>query len=259
MTIEHLSGSEISVQSISKGYLDRDGYQLVLDDISFDVSRGEVLAICGLSGVGKSTLLRLIAGLVELTQGQILVNGEQVTSPPEKMGFVTQDFSRSLLPWLNVEDNVALPLRGRKIEKVERAKRSDEVLSAVGLADVASYYPWQLSGGMQQRVALARAIIVRPNLLLLDEPFASVDAHIRLELEDLVASLVQDFKITTILVTHDVDEAIYLADRVLVLSSSPARIKMQLQVDLSRPRDQLVTRSSNQFITLRRELYLSLR
>ncbi len=160
---------------------------------------------------------------------------------------------------MTVAGNVALPFRGHSITKAERAPLIKNILSAVGLSDVAHYYPWQLSGGMQQRVAIARALITQPRLLLLDEPFASVDAHIRLELEDLVAGLVREHGITTVLVTHDVDEAVYLSDRVIVLSSTPATVRMELTVDLAKPRDQIQTRSHKRFIALRSELYLGLR
>ena len=244
-------GFEVIIDSVSKGFLDKEKHVPVLDNVSFKISPGEVVAICGLSGVGKSTLLRLIAGLIPLSQGQIFVDGKIVSSPPEKMGFVIQDYSRSLLPWMTVAGNVALPFRGHPVSKVERAPLIKEILSAVGLSDVAHYFPWQLSGGMQQRVAIARALITQPRLLLLDEPFASVDAHIRLELEDLVAGLVRDHRITTILVTHDVDEAVYLSDRIIVLSSTPATVRMELTVNLPEPRDQLNTRSLSKFIELR--------
>jgi NitT/TauT family transport system ATP-binding protein len=252
-------GFEVEVRSVSKGFLGREKHVPVLENVTFQAASGEVVAICGLSGVGKSTLLRLIAGLIGLSQGQILVGGEIVTKPRENMGFVTQDYSRSLLPWLTVAGNVALPFRGHHVPRSERVQRVTNILSAVGLSDVSSYFPWQLSGGMQQRVAIARALIVRPRLLLLDEPFASVDAHIRLELEDLVAGLIREHGITTILVTHDVDEAIYMADRVVVLSATPASVRMEIVVDLPEPRDQLSTRSLERFISLRKELYLALR
>jgi NitT/TauT family transport system ATP-binding protein len=175
------------------------------------------------------------------------------------MGFVTQDYSRSLLPWFSVEKNVALPFRGKNIDKEKRRKAVQEILESVGLTQFAKYYPWQLSGGMQQKVAIARALILSPRLLLLDEPFASVDAQLRLELEDLVATLVSKKKITTIIVTHDMDEAIYMADRVILLSGSPAKIKKIYVVSLEKPRNQIVTRENSTFLKLRNELYEDLK
>ena len=252
-------GFAVSVKGISKTYSHAKTESLVLKDLSFEVASGEVLAICGLSGVGKSTLLRIIAGLIPATSGAVFINGEEVLKPSERMGFVTQDYSRSLFPWLNVAHNVALPFKGHAVPKPEQAERVKQVLISVGLGEASSYYPWQLSGGMQQRVAIARALVMKPRLLLLDEPFASVDAHVRLELEDLVAHLVEENSITTILVTHDVDEAVYLADRAITLTGAPARVGMELEIDLVRPRIQVFTRADAQFSRLRNQLYLGLR
>ena len=183
----------LEILNLSKNF-ENNGAQLkVLENISIVVNSGEFIAICGRSGVGKSTLIRMIAGLVNPSSGTVVIDGELVVNPPNSMGFVTQDYSRSLLPWFSVEKNIALPFITKNISKSERIKKVDEVLKSVGLADFAKYYPWQLSGGMQQRVAIARALVLDPKLLLLDEPFASVDAQIRLELEDLIARIVFDF------------------------------------------------------------------
>ena len=249
----------LEILNLSKNF-ENNGAQLkVLENISIDVNSGEFIAICGRSGVGKSTLIRMIAGLVNPSSGTVVIDGELVVNPPNSMGFVTQDYSRSLLPWFSVEKNIALPFITKNISKSERIKKVDEVLKSVGLADFAKYYPWQLSGGMQQRVAIARALVLDPKLLLLDEPFASVDAQIRLELEDLIARIVFEKKITTIIVTHDIDEAIYLADRVILLSDSPASVSKVIQVKLARPRSQTETRSDPKFVKLRTQLYASLR
>jgi NitT/TauT family transport system ATP-binding protein len=249
----------LSVESLSKSFPHEDRDVEVLKNVDFEIIDGEIVAVCGLSGVGKSTFLRLLAGLIPPTSGTVKIDGNVVIRPPEKLGFVTQDYSRSLLPWLTVFGNVAMPFRGQEISKNERSSRVQEMLVAVGLADAAKYFPWQLSGGMQQRVAIARALVVQPKLLLLDEPFASVDAHVRMELEDLVAELVRSHGITAILVTHDIDEAIYMADRVLVLSGSPAKVSLEIKVALPHPRNQIETRSDERFISLRKKLYLGLR
>jgi len=254
-----LAGSAISVKSVSKSFANATGSTHVLENVSFAVSPGEIVALCGLSGVGKSTLLRIIAGLIPASAGEVIVDGVRITKPPAQLGFVTQDYSRSLFPWLTVERNVGLPFKKGSISKEEKAAKTAQALASVGLEDVAKLYPWQLSGGMQQRVAIARALVVAPKLLLLDEPFASVDAHVRLELEDLVAKLVQTSGVTTILVTHDVDEAVYLADRVITLTGTPATVGMSLEIDLARPRSQTSTRSDKGFSELRNTLYLGLR
>ena len=249
----------IKITGVSKVYSNGDSELKVLSNISLEISDGEFVAICGRSGVGKSTLLRIIAGLVNPTTGSISIAGKVVLDPPDAMGFVTQDYSRSLLPWFTVEKNVALPLKRMKISKTEKQAKVLEILDSVGLRNFAKYYPWQLSGGMQQRVAIARALVLDPKLLLLDEPFASVDAQIRLELEDLIASVVRQKKITTIIVTHDIDEAIYLADKVILLANQPAQLKQVIAVRLKRPRNQIDTRSDPKFVKLRTSLYSSLK
>ena len=249
----------IELKKLSKSYTNGKSELQVLNNVSLEVKDGEFLAICGRSGIGKSTLLRMVAGLISPTSGSVNIEGSLVTEPPESMGFVTQDYSRSLLPWFSVEKNVALPFKRSKISKVEKKTRVDSVLAAVGLSDFAKFYPWQLSGGMQQRVAIARALVLDPKLLLLDEPFASVDAQIRLELEDLIADLVMQKQITTIIVTHDIDEAIYLSDRVVLLSDHPASIGKIFPITLKRPRSQIVTRSDPKFIKIRTQLYSALR
>ncbi len=249
----------IEINKLSKSYANGESDLQVLRNVSLDVKDGEFLAICGRSGIGKSTLLRMVAGLIAPSSGSIRLGGQLVTEPPDSMGFVTQDYSRSLLPWFSVEKNVALPLKRSKTAKMDKKARVDSVLAAVGLSDFAKFYPWQLSGGMQQRVAIARALVLDPKLLLLDEPFASVDAQIRLELEDLIADLVRQKQITTIIVTHDIDEAIYLSDRVILLSDHPASIGKIFPINLKRPRSQIETRSDPKFIKIRTQLYSALR
>ena len=246
----------LEVRDLRKSYpLGGGGERLAIDDISFEVARGELVCVVGPSGAGKTTLLRCLSGLMAPTSGTLRFEGESIRSVPPAVGVVFQDYSRSLFPWYTVEKNLALALKVRKVEKSERDRRVHEVLAAVGLPDVASRYPWQLSGGMQQRVAIARALSYRPELLFMDEPFASVDAQTRFELEDLVLRIQQEMpEVTVVFVTHDVDEAVYLADRVIVLSRPPARVEDIVEIDLAKPRDQIETRAGTQFAALRRRV-----
>ena len=248
----------VTLDGVSKVFENQKKPLTVFQDLSLQISPGEIIALCGKSGVGKSTLLRLIAGLQPPTTGSILINGEKISKPIPGLGFVAQDYSRSLLPWLRVHSNVALPLMRKdlKITKSDRDDRVMKVLSAVGLEDFSLSFPWQLSGGMQQRVAIARSLVLNPELLILDEPFGSLDTFTRIELEDLVLNYVSEKKITTIFATHDLDEAIYMADRVITLVDRPSHTsKQDLMVDLERPRDQVRTRATPKFVALRHELY----
>jgi len=228
-----------------------------LADVTFEVLGGELLAIVGPSGGGKTTLLRLLCGLMSPTAGSVHLDGRLVSSPPREAAIVFQDYSRSLFPWLNVTRNVMFPLRGQRESRSEKDARVETVLGEVGLDGAGKKYPWQLSGGMQQRVAIARALVSRPEILLLDEPFASVDALTRSELQDLVLRLHENEErgVTIVHVTHDIDEAVYLADRVLVLSGKPGRIVASVDVPLPRPREQTETRSAAEFLALRNELH----
>jgi NitT/TauT family transport system ATP-binding protein len=223
---------------------------VVLDKVDCAVQAGEVVCIVGPSGVGKSTLMRCLAGLQRPTRGAVAVLGEELRAPSPHIGLVFQDYGRSLMPWLNVMGNVTLPLRGR-YNKAERASRAEPALESVGLHNVGDRYPWQLSGGMQQRVAIARALVYQPQVLLMDEPFASVDAQTREDLEDLVLRVRDESGQAVVLITHDIDEAIYLADRVIVLGGKPARVRADLEVPLGRGRDQLGTKARPEFLELR--------
>ena len=238
----------VSLRGVRKAYrIGAAQEHLALADITFDVGRGEFVCVVGPSGAGKTTLLRCMAGLAAPTSGQALFEGAPLRRVPEQVGVVFQDYGRSLYPWLTVSGNIALPLKVRGMARGARAARIDEVLGSVSLAGVGRRYPWQLSGGMQQRVAIARALAGRPELLLMDEPFASVDAQTRFELEDLVLRLHQEFSVTVIFVTHDIDEAIYLADRVVVLSTSPGVVSEIVEVALPRPRDQIASKADERF------------
>jgi len=225
-----------------------------IDGISLRVAAGELVVIVGTSGCGKTTLLRCIAGLQRPAYGTILVNGAVVQGVPEGLAVVFQDYSRSLYPWLNVRDNVALPLVRTHPCQDMRQDIALRALTAVGLGHAADRYPWQLSGGMQQRAAIARALACDPVLLLMDEPFGSVDAQAREDLEDLVLALCRDRDITVLLVTHDIDESIYIGDRVVVMTGTPGHIAADLAVQLPEPRDQLATRQLPVFVELRAEI-----
>ncbi len=226
----------------------------VIDGVNLNVAEGELVSIVGPSGCGKTTLLRSIAGLLKPTRGTITLRGDNVDEVPDGLAVVFQDYSRSLFPWLTVRDNVGLPLRRRGLGRAGRRQAALEALADVGLDQVAHKYPWQLSGGMQQRVAIARALASHPVLLLMDEPFGSVDAQTREDLEDLVLRVHGSRGITTLLVTHDIDESVYVGDRVIVLTKAPARIAADLPVRLPGPRDQIATRELPAFVHLRAEV-----
>jgi NitT/TauT family transport system ATP-binding protein len=228
-------------------------------DVSFRVDSGEIVCVVGPSGCGKSTLLKAIAGLHKPTKGDIQLKGARINGVPGDLAVVFQDYSRSLFPWLNVERNVEFPLRGEPLSRQDRRDRVREALTWVGLAGAERKFPWQLSGGMQQRVSIARALAYRPALMLMDEPFASVDAQTRAELEDLVLRVRAEHDMTVLLVTHDIDESVYLADRVLVLSGAPTKVVDTLKVELPRERDQITTRASAEFVKLRSEVARLLR
>jgi NitT/TauT family transport system ATP-binding protein len=247
-----------TVVSAASGRLGEDRQHRVvvqaLRDLSFSLGPGDRLGLVGSNGAGKTTLLRTLAGLAQPTSGEALFEGAPLRSVPPGIGVVFQDYGRSLYPWLTVARNVDLPLRVRRVPRAERAQRVAEVLGSVGLADAGRSYPWQLSGGMQQRVAIARSLAYRPELLLMDEPFASVDAQTRFELEDLILRIRQEFGVTVVFVTHDIDEAVYLADRVVAISKSPGVVTEIVDITLARPRDQITTKADQAFAHYREHL-----
>ena len=226
--------------------------------LTFTVAEREFVCIVGSSGCGKTTMLRCLSGLVEPTAGTVTLEGAPVEGPPEGMAFVFQDYSRSLLPWMTVAGNVSFPLPYKGLSKAEVAAATADALAAVGLGDRGDSYPWQLSGGMQQRVAIARALAYQPRILLMDEPFASVDAQTRADLEDLLLDIWRRYDITVVFVTHDIDEAVYLSQRVLVLRR-PAHVHEVVEVDLPAERDQLATKQLLRFGELRSRVLESLR
>jgi NitT/TauT family transport system ATP-binding protein len=248
----------LEVVGLQKRYEGRG--HLAVADLTFTAAAGEFVSIVGPSGAGKTTLLKCICGLLPPSGGSVLLEGRPVTEPRPEMALVFQDYGRSLYPWLTVLKNVLFALqKAPGMDRAARVRAAEEMLDAVGLLAFGDHYPWELSGGMQQRVALARALAYRPRVLLMDEPFASVDAQTRTELEDLLLSLWERFATTILFVTHDIDEAVYLADRILVLGAPPARIIAEAPVRIPRPRDQIATRSAPRFIELRGMLYRALK
>jgi len=245
----------LEINKLAKTYGTGDKATHALRDVSFVVEDGEFVCVVGPSGCGKTTLLKCVSGLMRPTRGETVLRGKPVTAPPEELALVFQEYGRSLMPWASVRNNVLLPLRHKPLSRDERTRLVEEALESVGLTRFIDHYPWQLSGGMQQRVAIARALAYQPSILLMDEPFASVDAQTRGELEDLVLRVREEYGITILFVTHDIDESVYLADRVVVLTHSPTEVKEIVRVDLARPRDQITTKELPEFVHLRGHVY----
>jgi len=235
------------------------GGREILSPTSFDVGRGEFICIVGPSGCGKTTLLRAATGLIAVSGGEVRSKGVAVTKPSREIAFVFQDYGRALLPWRTVEGNVSLALEAASVPAHLRPPRIRDVLAKVGLIAHAHKFPAQLSGGMQQRAQIARCLAQRPELLMMDEPFGALDALTRHGLQDEVARLVRDDALTVLFVTHDLEEALYLGDRVIALQANPGpgrpSLAKMIDVPIARPRDQLTTKEHPQFLRLRRELF----
>jgi NitT/TauT family transport system ATP-binding protein len=245
----------LEVNGLRKVYEDASRTVEAIRDVSFSVGEGELVCIVGPSGAGKTTLLKCIAGLLAPTAGGVVVEGTPVVGPPPAMAVVFQEYGRSLFPWMSVHDNVMLPLKQKNMPAPRRQKLVRDALAAVDLKGVESAYPWQLSGGMQQRVAIARAVAYEPHVLLMDEPFAAVDAQTRADLEDLIRVLWRRLRVTVLFVTHDIDESVYLGQRVMVMSHAPTVIMEDVAIDLPDERTQLETRSLRRFGELRKHIY----
>ncbi|WP_219500648.1 ABC transporter ATP-binding protein [Nonomuraea ceibae] len=245
----------LEIDRLGKTYENPGRSVEAIRSLTFEVAAGELVCVVGPSGCGKTTLLRMVAGLLPASTGEVRLDGVPVTGPPPRMAVVFQEYGRSLFPWMTVWQNVELPLKEKKVPAPRRRELVTQSLESVGLADAAQAHPWQLSGGMQQRVAIARAVAYEPQVMLMDEPFAAVDAQTRADLEDLILRLWRDLEVTTLFVTHDIDEAVYLGQRVIVLSSSPTVVTEDLKIDLPPDRDQLKTRSLPRFGELRGHVY----
>jgi NitT/TauT family transport system ATP-binding protein len=243
--------SQIAFSNVS---LDLGG-KAIIRDVSLDVKPGEFLCVVGASGCGKTTALRLAAGLYQPTRGTVTFDDKPMLMPRRDIAIVFQDYGKALLPWRTAAGNVSLALETSGVAASQRVGRIDELLKKVGLPNHALKYPAEMSGGMQQRLQIARCLAQEPKALLMDEPFGALDAMTRQGLQDEVLSLVRASDATVIFVTHDLEEAIYLGDRVIGLLPHPGRIGIELKIDLPRPRDQLTTRENPEFLALRRELF----
>lgn len=227
----------ISIQKVSKSF----NSQAVLEQISFDVKKGEVIAILGKSGCGKSTLLNLVGGFEQPSVGQVLLDKQIVEKASKRCIMLMQNYG--LLPWRSVQKNVELALEDTTLTKIERQQRAQYYLKLVGLENRLSALPSELSGGMQQRVAIARALAIQPEVILMDEPFAALDTFTRYYLQDELLAIQKEEQTTILLVTHDIDEAIYLADRIFIMSPNPGRIHRELIIRSAKPRN----RSDSEF------------
>ncbi len=227
----------------------------VLDAVRIDIAPEEFVCLVGPSGCGKTTLLRVAAGLIRPDQGEARFEGRVIEGPSPELAIVFQDYSRALLPWRTVAGNVLLALEARGVPRAARPAEVSRLLDIIGLADHAAKFPLQLSGGMQQRVQIARALAQHPRLLLMDEPFGSLDAMTRQALQDEIARLCRNERQTVLFVTHDLEEAIYLGDRVVALEANPGRVIEIVDIALPRPRDQLTTREHPRFLEYRHRLF----
>jgi NitT/TauT family transport system ATP-binding protein len=249
----------LEIEHLSKTYGSGEGATLAVGDVTFSVAEKEFVCVVGPSGCGKTTLLKCMSGLLRPTSGEARLHGIPIVDPPRQMALVFQDYSRSLFPWMTTRGNILFPLKNKDLGKREAGQLADEAMHSVGLDGFHDHYPWQLSGGMQQRVAIARALAYQPEILLMDEPFASVDAQTRADLEDLTLKLRNDYGVTIVFVTHDIDESVYLADRVIMLTSRPTRVQELVHIDLPRPRDQVATKELPRFAELRAHVYTGIR
>jgi NitT/TauT family transport system ATP-binding protein len=249
----------IRVRGLGKTFKSKGGVLTVFNDLSCAIERRSFLSIIGPSGCGKSTLLKLISGLETPTAGVIEFEGRTVAGPPKGMIYVFQQYTKSILPWRTVIENIEFGLRAqRRVSFKEARERCREYINLVGLQGYADYYPYQLSGGMQQRVCIARALICEPEVLLMDEPFSAVDAMTRALLQELVMRIWQALPITILFVTHDVDEAVFLSSRIISLGRAGVGIAEDVPIDLPLPRDQIATRADPKFMELRQKLFASI-
>src|SRR5918994_1611990 len=245
----------LKVDHLGKTYGDGDDAVEAIGDLEFEVRENEFVCIVGPSGCGKTTLLKCMSGLLAPTRGEVRLHDQRIEGPPERMALVFQEYGRSLFPWMSVRQNVAFPLRRKRIARQDASQLVERAVESVDLTGFLDRYPWELSGGMQQRVAIARALAYQPEILLMDEPFASVDAQTRADLEDLVLELRARYGVTVVFVTHDIDESVYLSDRVVVLTRSPSHVQEILDVNLPDERDQVDTKELPEFAHLRGHVF----
>ncbi len=248
----------IRVDGVSHAFTSPDGTPMMaLDSVSFDVPRGQFLALVGASGCGKTTILNMAAGLIQPVAGSVRVNGEPVLKPSRRTGYM---FARDgLLPWRSARRNIEVGLELRGIAPAERARRSTDLLDRIGLGAFGHAFPWQLSQGMRQRVALARTLAIDPDTLLMDEPFAALDAQTKLMLQAEFLRIWDRDRKTVLFVTHDLAEAVALADRVIVLTRRPGRIQADIAIDLPRPRDPETIRFDKRYLDLSQQVWQALK
>lgn len=239
----------IDVRNVTVTYAQKKGEFRALDDVSLFVGKGEFICLLGPSGCGKTTLLNVMAGFEKAAKGSVVIDGEAVKRPDPRYVTIFQNYG--LLPWRTVRKNVELGLETKKLPRAQRSKIADRYLEMVGLGDFRHHHPGQLSGGMQQRVAIARALAADPEILFMDEPFGALDAITRMKLQDDVRRLSDEEKKTIVFVTHDIEEAVFLADRIVVMTPNPGRIKSIVDVQLSHVRD----RTSDEFIMMRDKIF----
>ena len=258
MVSANSSNPYLEVVNLRKDFAGVDGRQVrveVLESVSLSFARGSFTSIVGPSGCGKSTFLQLVAGLLRPSQGEVRFQGQTVKSPHPVMIYLFQQYHRSLFPWKTVSQNIAFGLKNRPHDRRTLDQEVAGAIQTVGLQGFEKHYPWQLSGGMQQRVAIARALICRPEVILMDEPLSSVDALTRTVLQDELLRLWKQFRLTVLFITHDIDEAIYVAQRVVVMSRVPARMVADFDVPLTYPRHQISSRENPVYLDLRRRLF----
>lgn len=238
----------IEIKNITKSFDVEEGKFVAVKDINFKIKDGEIVGILGPSGCGKTTILRMIAGLDKPTEGEIYNNEELIKDPSKDKGFIFQQYS--LFPWLTVIENISFSLKLEKKPKEEIEKLALEYLDIVGLREFKNHYPHELSGGMKQRVAIVRSLINNPSILLMDEPFSAIDMQNRRKLQEVFIKIQKDIKMTTVFVSHDVDEAVFLADKIVVLSKNPGKIKEIIDIPLKHPRN----RSSHEFLEIQAKI-----
>jgi NitT/TauT family transport system ATP-binding protein len=251
-----MSEAKLSIQDVSKCFVDGKREVQALDHVSLDLAENEFTSVVGTTGCGKSTLLMIAGGLQEQSSGVVCVNDEEITGPGRDRGMVFQSYT--LFPWLTALQNVEFALRGEVDSKAERRETATEFLTQVGLGGFRDAYPNQLSGGMRQRVAIARALCYRPSILLMDEPFGALDAQTRQIMQELLTRVWEEHRLTVLFVTHDIDEAIYLSDRVVVMTARPGRIKTEARIELERPR-RFEMMASPEFVEYKGTLLASVR
>lgn len=239
----------IRVEDVSKHYVQSNKRFQAMEHVSLNIEKGEFICLLGPSGCGKTTLLNSIAGFERVSSGRITIDGKEVTEPSNKNVTIFQNYG--LLPWRTVQKNVELGLESKKLPKKERTEIANKFINMVGLSKFSKSHPNQLSGGMQQRVAIARALAVDPEIIFMDEPFGALDALTRMNMQDEISNIWQNQKKTIIFVTHDIEESVFLADRVVIMSPNPGRIKSIINIPLARKRD----RASPDFLKIRDEIF----